>query len=260
MSTTELSAAQLAANQANAQLSTGPRTEAGKAVARFNARRHGLTGQFYCMSLEDQQAYQTFETSLLESLKPVGAYETQLAISIVQDQWRLNRSRATEFNIYGLGHDQRADLVDAPSEDTHAAATMAGTHRDDHRIFANIALYETRIHRMIAKNRKELRELQTERQAAEAKAREDAELLIQMADAASQTLEQAGVALLNDGRDLFIPFDGSAAAPQFPADGFVFSIAKLRAKLSSDRLLKQARNCAAHGWTPAILAKYGIAA
>ena len=37
---------QLRANQENARHSTGSRTEEGKARARYNARRHGLTGQF----------------------------------------------------------------------------------------------------------------------------------------------------------------------------------------------------------------------
>jgi hypothetical protein len=33
---------QIAANQSNAQKSTGPRSEAGRALTRYNARRHGL--------------------------------------------------------------------------------------------------------------------------------------------------------------------------------------------------------------------------
>src|SRR4051794_40922427 len=105
----DISAAQLAANQLNSQKSTGPKTERGKAVARYNARRHGLTGQFYCMSEQDEQAYESFETDMFNSLKPVGAYETQLAISITQDHWRLNRSRSVEFNLYGRGHDELTD-------------------------------------------------------------------------------------------------------------------------------------------------------
>ena len=40
------SPAQLAANRANAQLSTGPRTEQGKAISSRNNFKHGFRGEF----------------------------------------------------------------------------------------------------------------------------------------------------------------------------------------------------------------------
>ena len=243
MKNAEISPAQLAANRRNAQKSTGPKTEAGKANARFNARRHGLTGQFYCMSAQDQDAYQAFETNLLTDLKPVGHYENQIAISIIQDHWRLNRSRATEFNLYGRGHDQRADAVDAPNENTHAATTMAETCRDDNRIFANIALYETRIHRIIVKNEKRLEELQSARKAIEKAALQEAEILLRFADSTGETLNNVGLLVANDNEDVLV-------------NGFVFSIAHIRTKLRLDQRLADAKNCAAHGWDPKIIAKY----
>jgi len=237
MKNAEISPEQLEANRRNAQKSTGPKTEAGKANARFNARRHGLTGQFYCMSAQDQDAYQTFETNLLTDLKPVGHYENQIAISIIQDHWRMNRSRATEFNLYGRGHDQRADSVDAPNENTHAATTMAETCRDDHRIFANIALYETRLHRMIVKNEKRLEELQTARKTIEKAAFHEAETLLQFADFTGQTPESAGLLIANDNEDVLV-------------NGFVFSIAHIRAKLRFDQRLADAKTCAQYRWDP----------
>ena len=227
MTNKEISTAQLEANRLNAQKSTGPRTDAGKANARFNARRHGLTGQFYCMSVEDETAYKTFEANMFESLKPLGAYEHQLAVSITQDHWRMNRSRSVEFNLYGQGHDRLAEDTDAPTADMQAASTMADTYRGENRVFANIALYETRIHRMIAKNRHELKELQAERKAAETKAREDAELLVQLA------------AYIGEDMD---------SAPPIEINGFVFSVAEINRKLNRDERLNVAREYAKRGW------------
>jgi len=229
MTTNEISAAQLAANQLNALKSTGPKTEEGKAVARFNARRHGLTGQFYCMSDDDEKAYSDFEADMLKSLKPVGACENQIAIAITQDHWRMNRSRAVEFNLYGRGHDELKDIVDASTENAQAAATMADTFRNEHRVFANIALYETRIHRMISKNEKRLEELQAERKAAEKIALKEAELIVRFADFTDDKAELDKPLLVN---------------------GFVFSPAEIIKKLLHEELLDKAKMCAAYGWNP----------
>src|SRR5215470_6988475 len=88
------------ANQRNAQFSTGPRTEEGKNHSRTNARRHGMTGQFYALNSQDQIAFDAFRDGLLSVYKPANALESQLAISIAEDHWRLNRARAIENNIY----------------------------------------------------------------------------------------------------------------------------------------------------------------
>jgi len=227
MKNKQISQAQLEANQANAQKSTGPKTEEGKAIARFNARRHGLTGQFYCMSTEDETAYNIFEGKMLKTLQPEGAEEEQLAITITQDHWRLNRSRAVEFNLYGRGHDELAETIDAPTEDAHSAATMADTWRNDYRAYSNIALYETRIHRMIVKNKNCLTELQAERKAAEKLARDDAKLLVRLAD-----------------------FKGEAIESTHPIEvnGFVFPTAPLIAEINREERLKEARFHQFNGW------------
>jgi len=68
------STAQFESNFANAQKSTGPRTEKGKYRTRLNAYRHGLTGQI------------------------------QLLTAIAEDHWRLKRARAIETGIFALGH------------------------------------------------------------------------------------------------------------------------------------------------------------
>lgn len=79
---------QLAANRANAHLSQGPITEAGKKRSSMNARRHGLTGQVTTMTDEDRAAHDTFSKALVHDLAPDGAMEIQLAQRIATDSWR----------------------------------------------------------------------------------------------------------------------------------------------------------------------------
>jgi hypothetical protein len=55
-----LSDRQLRANNANAQLSTGPRTEEGKQVSRLNGLRHGLTGQVSIMTEDNRREHDAF--------------------------------------------------------------------------------------------------------------------------------------------------------------------------------------------------------
>jgi hypothetical protein len=52
------SEAQLAANRQNSQLSTGPKTEAGKAKSSLNAVKTGLTGRTVLLPSDDAAAYE----------------------------------------------------------------------------------------------------------------------------------------------------------------------------------------------------------
>ncbi len=98
-----LSEKQLAANRANAQLSTGPKTEEGKRKSSLNARRHNLTGQVTAMTPEDRAAHDAFAAGLIKSLAPEGELELALAQRIATGFWRLNRASAIEDNIFALG-------------------------------------------------------------------------------------------------------------------------------------------------------------
>src|ERR1700722_6458051 len=95
---------QLEANRRNAQRSPGPRPDEGKKAPALNARRHNLTGQVTAMPHADRIMHDAFSASIVESLAPEGAMETQLAQRIATDSWRLNRISAVEDNLYALGH------------------------------------------------------------------------------------------------------------------------------------------------------------
>jgi len=86
---------QLAANRANAQLSTGPRTPEGKAIASRNALKHGILAR--AVIPEALQAYESSDdfdallTDLTQVLAPVDAMELLLVQQIAVTFWRLAR-------------------------------------------------------------------------------------------------------------------------------------------------------------------------
>ncbi|MBV8732299.1 MAG: hypothetical protein JO336_21020, partial [Acidobacteriia bacterium] len=95
-----ISAAQLAANQANAALSTGPRTERGKRRSSLKAVRNGLTGQFFVLPSEDRQCYENFIKPMIDSYYPVGPQEQNLAFTIANERWRLQRLYTLENTMF----------------------------------------------------------------------------------------------------------------------------------------------------------------
>jgi hypothetical protein len=191
------SIAQSTANLANAQHSTGPKTEKGKHRTRLNAYRHGLTGQICLLTAEEHQAFDQHCTGIRESLQPVGALETELAQSIAEDHWRLKRARAIETGIFAagvlgqLGHPFGGIREDAAQVPIDEALSKAHTWIAKSENFQLLALYEQRIHRAIEKNMAELRTLRAERQAARQQALEEAQLLAQLAHSKGEKYDPA---------------------------------------------------------------------
>jgi hypothetical protein len=68
--------AQIRANRANSQHSTGPATAAGKATSSANATKHGLTSRSTeRFAPKDQEEYNDFRASLEQELQPIGIEE-----------------------------------------------------------------------------------------------------------------------------------------------------------------------------------------
>jgi hypothetical protein len=76
------SARQIAANRANAQRSTGPRTAAGKAAAAGNARKHGLFAKEVLAMGEDRAGFAELGRCLRQALAPEGGLEEALCARI----------------------------------------------------------------------------------------------------------------------------------------------------------------------------------
>jgi len=166
---------QIAANRANARLSTGPVTESGKRIASRNSYRHGLTGQVVIRTPEEHAAYVRFSDTLMPDLAPATALECVIADRIVSDSWRLQRAAAIEramFDLVETGHDPGDASSDAETDDIlHFAAAFAAKDKS----FNLMSLYMSRIQRSVHKDIEMLRSLQFQRLATQEIARRAAQ-------------------------------------------------------------------------------------
>lgn len=89
----------ITANRKNAQLSTGPNTNGGKAVARMNAVAHGLGVVSPVVPGEDPTAWENYCEAMVADLAPVGVLETELAGRVALLSWRLQRVSAFEVGL-----------------------------------------------------------------------------------------------------------------------------------------------------------------
>ena len=90
---------QFAANCANAQKSTGPKTEAGKAASSQNAAKHNLTSKYLIILPGQEDAFAELESGLRAKLKPAGALEDVIYKRIVECAWNLERCRKAELDV-----------------------------------------------------------------------------------------------------------------------------------------------------------------
>lgn len=97
-----------AANKRNAARSTGPKTAAGKAIARLNATSHGLRAASPVVPGEDPSAWEAFRESMVADLAPVGMLELELAERVALLSWRLRRVSTFEVGVVNLASDQAA--------------------------------------------------------------------------------------------------------------------------------------------------------
>src|SRR4051794_16525999 len=95
--------AQIHANQANAQLSTGPKTPEGKTKSSLNAVKTGLTGRTVLLPGEEAAAYKEHIQRFFDEYKPCSDAEATLVQSVANTEWRLLRIPSLEMGIYALG-------------------------------------------------------------------------------------------------------------------------------------------------------------
>jgi hypothetical protein len=94
---------QIAANRANAQRSTGPRTAAGRAKSSRNAYRHGLSVPMQ----PDPQAVEAMALAIAG--ETAGEAELRAARALAEAQFELKRIRATRLAALPTDLDRKLD-------------------------------------------------------------------------------------------------------------------------------------------------------
>jgi hypothetical protein len=182
---------QTKANRQNAQKSTGPKTDQGKAAVSQNAVKHGLFAQSVIYG-ENEADYEAFHSKMFAEIDPVGAVELMLAERAANLAWRLKRAermqneviedmigrkvtsnparRARESYYVNQGiyrGDPRMDLDDLP------LGRIATSDWSCNRVLDRMLMYERRIENSMMKTMRELERRQLIRQFQQQEAEQE---------------------------------------------------------------------------------------
>ena len=131
---------QLEANRRNSQLSTGPRTEAGKSITRMNALQSGLHAESHVIRSEDPEALAQLTAEYYAEFHPITARQRDLLDTVVHNQWLIRRLRLTESDLYTRHFVDRDHDFD-PKWDHHVA-------QREHPLSDSYAVLEKRLLRL----------------------------------------------------------------------------------------------------------------
>ena len=166
-----ISDAKMAANKANAQHSTGPKSAATRAVSSMNAIKTGLTSRTVLLPTEDALAYQQHLDREFKRLAPTTDEEKSLAQSIADANWRILRVVPLEASIWAVALIKMGDLYPHITDPAERQSLIHGeiqlAYRKD---FSNLALQERRLRKQAADDEAKLnaiREAQRAKHAAD---------------------------------------------------------------------------------------------
>ena len=198
---TNTSAAQLAANRANAQHSTGPRTITGRSRISLNAVKTGLTGETVVLSEEEGERYRALLGKYQNEFQPVGVRESELVQSLIDLRWRLNRIPGLEAALNTYARNLVMDKYAEMDKTAREFFLTVDVYEQNEKKLKNIHFHEARLARRYEKEMAKLEALQAERKAKQEEANQ----------AASKTAPA--------------PQSATSAKPAAPAteNGFVFA-------------------------------------
>ncbi len=172
------SEAQIEANRANAQKSTGPRTPEGKAKVAQNAIKHGLFARETVIRGEDEDQFEMFRLLLLKQLTPDSPLEEVLGERVVDLSWRLKRAAKDQSEAFAALYEkyaaqagtQSGDPQDASAANIPAPPGMIGRmileDFSQNGVLERLLRYERRIENSLLRTLKEMRGIFDQRQKA----------------------------------------------------------------------------------------------
>ena len=165
------SEAQIAANRANAQRSTGPTSAAGKAASARNALKHGLCAEKLVLDEEDGAEFEALRADYVARYRPAGLAEARLVDRIAQLAFRRERGSTMEAAAW-RGYARGGWILDKkergkqrwhedgdPTVAARATPIMNGVTAE----LLRITLYEGRMSRELQRLTAELEKLQHKR-------------------------------------------------------------------------------------------------
>jgi len=123
--------AQITANRANAQKSTGPRTDAGKSASRFNALQHGLDAKSVIIPGEEPAEYDALAAGYRDEFRPASPSETFHIDTMIRADWSKRRLQPMETELYTtlMSENPGASLVAAVLGGSPAAKLLTRIQR-----------------------------------------------------------------------------------------------------------------------------------
>jgi hypothetical protein len=123
--------AQITANRANAQKSTGPRSAEGKSASRFNALKHGIDAASLVIPGEDPADYDALAAAYHRDFRPVTPFEAFHVDTMLRAAWQKRRLQPVEAGLYRtlLAESPGTSLAAALLADSPAAKLLARVQR-----------------------------------------------------------------------------------------------------------------------------------
>jgi len=138
-------------------------TEQATFRATLKGFKSRITGMTTIMTDEDRIHQDTFVREYVAELDPWGKVELQLSRTIALDNWRLNRVKTAEENIFAYGLVLPGRIFTNEILEIEHAIGHAYTFLQHNKAINNISLYESRLNRCIKNNLDLLMKRQAER-------------------------------------------------------------------------------------------------